>query len=365
MNPISSDWNTAANWTPPTVPNASHDIATFSLSNQTSVFSISANIRVDSMVFDPDASAYTFTLGESLHVLGRAGIMNNSGHLQNFINTASCDVGFPGGIYFHGNASAGSQTQFTNDGGHGELGSGFVIFFGNSIAGEAVFVNEPACEAGFLQGGIVVFDDNASAGSAIFINEGGAVSGGGSTTFSFTAKAGNANITVHGGAVPGAIGSQVNFLTDSTAGSATFFAEGWQAEDALGGVILFGGTSLDSAENANFTINGGTPGSAFGGDLLFDQESDVGNAICVINGGTDGGPGGVLELTSSCTGGTARIELFGNGTLEMGSHDAPGVSVGSIEGDGLVFLGANNLTTGPNGLSTTFSGVIQDADRWW
>jgi len=45
MNPISSDWNTAANWTPPTVPNASHDIATFSLSNQTSV-SISANIRV-------------------------------------------------------------------------------------------------------------------------------------------------------------------------------------------------------------------------------------------------------------------------------------------------------------------------------
>ncbi len=124
---------------------------------------------------------------------------------------------------------------------------------------------------------------------------------------------------------------------------------------------MFSGTSLDSAENANFTINGGTPGSAFGGDLLFDQESDVGNAICVINGGTDGGPGGVLELTSSCTGGTARIELFGNGTLEMGSHDAPGVSVGSIEGDGLVFLGANNLTTGTNGLSTTFSGVIQDA----
>ena len=161
--------------------------------------------------------------------------------------------------------------------------------------------------------------------------------------------------------MPGAIGSQVNFLTDSTAGSATFFAEGGQAEDALDGVILFSGTSLDSAENANFTINGSTPGSAFGGDLLFDQESDVGNAICVINGGTDGGPGGVLELTSSCTGGTARIELFGNGTLEMGSHDAPGVSVGSIEGDGLVFLGANNLTTGTNGLSTTFSGVIQDA----
>jgi autotransporter-associated beta strand protein len=34
--------------------------------------------------------------------------------------------------------------------------------------------------------------------------------------------------------------------------------------------------------------------------------------------------------------------------------------VGSIEGDGDVFLGANNLTVGANSLSTTFSGVIRD-----
>src|SRR5437899_11399436 len=146
-------------------------------------------------------------------------------------------------------------------------------------------------------------------------------------TFSFTAKAGNANITVHGGAAPGAIGSQVNFLTDSTAGSATFLAEGGQAEDALGGVIFFSGTSLDSAENANFTINGGTPGSAFGGELLFDQESDIVNAICVINGGTDGGTDGVLELTSSCTVATARIVLYGNGSLAIGcdAHTGTGI----------------------------------------
>jgi len=36
------------------------------------------------------------------------------------------------------------------------------------------------------------------------------------------------------------------------------------------------------------------------------------------------------------------------------------ISLGSIEGDGLVKLGANRLITGANNLSTTFSGTIQD-----
>jgi fibronectin-binding autotransporter adhesin len=36
------------------------------------------------------------------------------------------------------------------------------------------------------------------------------------------------------------------------------------------------------------------------------------------------------------------------------------MSIGSIEGDGLVLLSPNELTVGANGLSTVFSGVIQD-----
>jgi autotransporter-associated beta strand protein len=54
------------------------------------------------------------------------------------------------------------------------------------------------------------------------------------------------------------------------------------------------------------------------------------------------------------------VEVFGNGNLDISAHNAPGVTVGSIEGSGNVFLGANNLTVGSNNLSTTFSGVIQD-----
>jgi autotransporter-associated beta strand protein len=39
------------------------------------------------------------------------------------------------------------------------------------------------------------------------------------------------------------------------------------------------------------------------------------------------------------------------------------MTIGSIEGDGNVFLGSNNLTVGSNNLSTTFSGAIQDGGR--
>jgi fibronectin-binding autotransporter adhesin len=55
------------------------------------------------------------------------------------------------------------------------------------------------------------------------------------------------------------------------------------------------------------------------------------------------------------------VEVFGNGNLDISfSVRGSGVTFGSIEGNGIVFLGAENLTVGGNKLSTTFSGVIQD-----
>jgi hypothetical protein len=55
------------------------------------------------------------------------------------------------------------------------------------------------------------------------------------------------------------------------------------------------------------------------------------------------------------------VEVFGDGALDIAAHDTPGITLGSIEGDGQVFLGANNLTIGSNNLSTTFAGLIQDS----
>ena len=68
----------------------------------------------------------------------------------------------------------------------------------------------------------------------------------------------------------------------------------------------------------------------------------------------------MIVFSSASTGGTARVEVFDNGNLDISRHDAPSLTTGSIEGSGAVFLGANNLTVGTNNLSTTFSGLMQD-----
>ena len=60
LNPISKDWNTAANWMPPTVPNGSADTATFGVSNVLDPrlrFRHEA-VEVNGIVFTPDASAF-------------------------------------------------------------------------------------------------------------------------------------------------------------------------------------------------------------------------------------------------------------------------------------------------------------------
>ena len=54
--------------------------------------------------------------------------------------------------------------------------------------------------------------------------------------------------------------------------------------------------------------------------------------------------------------GKARVELFGNGNFNQISSS----TIGSVEGDGLLYLGGQNLTVGSNGLNTVFSGIIQD-----
>ena len=87
--------------------------------------------------------------------------------------------------------------------------------------------------------------------------------------------------------------------------------------------------------------------------------------MLIANGGTNGGQGGIISFLEDSTGGTARIEIFGSwtgavtdGTLDI-TQRFQGVVVGSLEGNGLVLLGANDLTIGSNNLSTAFGGVIQ------
>src|SRR5438045_7147656 len=56
LNATSGEWNTAANWTPTNVRRGASCVATFGLSNQTSVV-LNANVELDQIGFDAEANS--------------------------------------------------------------------------------------------------------------------------------------------------------------------------------------------------------------------------------------------------------------------------------------------------------------------
>ncbi len=150
----------------------------------------------------------------------------------------------------------------------------------------------------------------------------------------------------------------VRFFDSATAGSVTTFTiSGGVRSGAFGGIIEFSNAS--TASSATFINVGATVNNALGGVTEFEQTAAAGNATLIANGGSAGGLGGEISFISHADGGHARVEAFGNGYLDISGH-FNGVTIGSLEGDGFVFLGGNNLNVGRNKVNTTFSGVIED-----
>ena len=281
------------------VPNGLTDIATFNVSNTTNA-SVSQSTEDNGVVFAAGASAFALTGWSNVHIhLQRQGVINNSGVTQNFITTAN--GGQPGAILFHNNASAGNSTIFTDS---------------------------PATGGRYFpSGGQTRFQDNATAAGGTFINNGGYFFGG-ATGFSHA----------------------------STAGSATLINNGFSgAGNQAGGTTSFSGSS--SASNGTFT-NNGTEGP---GGVSFLETSTAGNCTIISNAGSGQfANGGFVRFKDDSTGGTARVELFGNGSLDLSTHNPPGVTIGSIEGSGIAYVGRNTLTVGSNNTSRSFSGFIYD-----
>ena len=126
------------------------------------------------------------------------------------------------------------------------------------------------------------------------------------------------------------------------------------------GQIIFNNSS--TAGHATFT-NYGAFYSVGVGKTIFNDSSTAGSATLVARGGSYG-PNGAILFNGTSTGSTARVRVFEgypsnapSGILDISGHQS-GVTIGSIEGDGSVFLGANDLTVGTNNLNTDFSGGI-------
>jgi outer membrane autotransporter protein len=269
-------------------------------------------------------------------------------------------VGADGGtVQFSATSTAGSGT-FVNNAATSGGASGMTNFNGTSTAGNATFTNNN----GAGPGGETAFHDSSSAGGGTFVNKGATVNGGGggSTFFGDTANAGTSHFTNFGGSASSANGGQTYFTGSSSAGSADFTNHGGTVRGAFGGATVFSGTA--TAGSATFTINGGTVSGAKPGGLQFYGSSTAGDATLIANGGLSGGAGGSITFNGDSTGGTATVKVFDNGNVDISGHNAPGLTIGSLEGNGNAFLGTRALTVGSNNLSTTFSGVMQDGGNF-
>jgi len=321
LNPVDSIWTNANNWTPSTIPEGPDDVATFNSSNVTSIDGHLVD-ALSGIVFDHQASAYSITIGRIVSYpesteIGGVGITNNSGILQQFTVLAGTGEGSRGCLHFINSATAGTLSQYTVNGSDNpDFYGGEIQFFDTASAGSGRFMTarQPNGDRGFIG-----FSDASTAGNATFINYGA--------------------ISFYGG----------------TAANGTFINKGGAGIGDYGGYISFGNTA--SAGNGTFFIEGAVAGAS-PSSIQFSAFCSAANATLIAKAGEGGG--GLIKFgPQSPTGDRARVKLIDNGTLDVSQIDVA-TTIGSLEGHGLVFLGAKKLEIGRNDLDTTFSGVIQD-----
>ena len=336
-NPVSSDWNTAANWNPSVIPNAPGDIARF-VTSSTPGIGISSDTGVGGVTFESAQTSFTISVPPVLTLtLTGVGITNNSKAIQNLRAFPGVGATSSGTIRFQNSATAGNNVAIINAGPNTTSGSG----------GRTLFLND------------------ASAGAASIRNEApsnGATGAGGSTTFSGSANAGSARIINLGGQANGAGSGNTYFLDSSSAGNAFFSGSG--ASPSNPAFTTF--TNNSTAQNAVFMNSGSFGPHGAGVTTFFGVNSTAAAARLVATGGANLGRGGSFRFSGDSSGGTSRVELSGNGELDISGHALPGVTIGSLTGGtsvgdgGQVFLGRNSLGIGSNGMSTVFSGIFLD-----
>jgi autotransporter-associated beta strand protein len=305
LDPISGDWNTAANWTPNGVPNGPADTATFALSNTTDV-SISANTEVNGITFTSAATnpyGITASPGLTLTISG-VGITNNSATTQAFVTTNDNPFGNGGTIAFTHTATAGSHVAIFNEGGS-------TNFFNRSTAGSATIE---------IDGSGVTFLDNSTAGSA-FIG----VTDNSFLQFANTSSAGTATM---GGA--GFIG----FYDSSAAGSATI--------GSYGGYMVFYGSSKGGTAQIELHFN---PFLGQGAVLDISGHNAPGMTIGSIAG--DEGTNVVFLGANNLTVGSNNLSTTFSGVIQGAGGSLAKIGTGTLNLTGAsTYTGDTNVNRG-------------------
>ena len=139
-------------------------------------------------------------------------------------------------------------------------------------------------------------------------------------------------------------------------GNGPFTVNGGTTAGATGGYME---CDYQDSGNRTYTANGGNGAGSTGGQLYLNYQPGV-NGTLVANGGISGGGGGTIYVYTSTTGNVPRLKAFGNGTIDLSGWLVITPSATSLEGSGILSIGANKLIVG-NNLSTSFSGTIKDS----
>jgi autotransporter-associated beta strand repeat len=253
-----------------------------------------------------------------------------------------------GETFFLSGATAGSAT-INNNGGDGAFaGGGETKFFGGTASN--AIINNNAATGAVEFGGITIFNSGTADNATINNNGASATTQAifdpaGATFFENSSTAGGASINNNGGGPFSGSGGKTQFDSTATAGNTTITNNGGGIFFGQGGQTTFNGSS--GAGNSTLIANAGAPpifSTGHGGIIIF----------------LPGGDGGSIFFNDDSTGGTARVEVFGNGNVDISGHTSPGVTIGSLEGTGNAFLGGNTLSVGSNNTSTNFAGTAQD-----
>ncbi len=245
-----------------------------------------------------------------------------------------------GSIVFNSNAASNpftitvNQSVIFNVSGAGVTNNSgatqnFVLDAGNTYFGEMDFFNSATA------GTMTAYDLKGSTQTGTFDSA--------FLLFHDTSTAGSAKITNEAETVANCIGAETQFRNSSSAGDALIINNGAAFADTAAGMEV-----------------------AAGGFTTFYMASTAGNATLVANAGSVAGGGGAIFFANASDGGTSRVEVFGGagpGYLDISFHPSGGVNIGSLEGDGNVFLGSGTLRVGTNNMDTVFSGVIQDGGK--
>ncbi len=334
-NPSSNIWDTAANWTPATVPSAT---AIFGASTVTALsFSDKATVSINSIQITTPAPTYSFNIQSAAALsINGVGITNNS------TNTPTFSLSNDGRLFFY-NSSTAANSNIT-----AAVNSG-VGFFNQSTAGSAKIT---------LSGGDLFFNNASTAGNAQITNNFATHVFFGNLNTHDTASAGSATITN----MPTGV---TQFAGDSSAGNATIFNNGIR-DTAQASAAFTQFFNSSSAKDAHIT-------NSSGGITNFFDSATAGNAIITNNGITQflgsstagtatiiTNDGGTTSFHATSSGGQAALITNAGGEVDISNLQSPGTAFASIEGAGTYSLGSKSLTVGGNNLNTTVSGVIAD-----